>query len=93
MIEINERKFELIKDYRECFDEEMFKNRYSETLDKYDVIVGDVASNLLRLKGFKFKTNHHYESSIKTIPDYLNESINYNAPYFIVKRVRKKRAK
>jgi uncharacterized protein YutD len=87
MFEIDKKKFELVKDYREAFDEEKFKQKYSETLDKYDVIVGDIASEMLRLKGFTTKQNDRL-SHVTTIPDYLNESCNFNAPYFIVKKVK-----
>jgi uncharacterized protein YutD len=87
MIEFQNKKFELIKDYREAFDPEVFKKKYTEALDKYDVIVGDIASEMLRLKGFTTKESSHL-SHISTIPDYLNESCNYNTPYFIVKRVK-----
>lgn len=87
MITIDKKNFELIKEYRECFDEVLFKQKYTDTLDKYDVIVGDMSSNLLRLKGFTIK-NQESHNHIKTIPDYLSESCNYNCPYFIVKRVK-----
>lgn len=87
MIEINNKMFELVKDYREAFDEEQFKKKYTEALDKYDVIVGDIASELLRLKGFTSKKNDRL-AHINMIPDYLNESCNYNTPYFIIKRVK-----
>ncbi|HEY8435855.1 MAG TPA: YutD family protein [Haloplasmataceae bacterium] len=86
MIVIDNRKFKLIKNYRDAFDEEEFKKKYVDMLDKYDVIVGDISSNILRLKGFSTKPSSN--SHVSTIPDYLNESCNYNSPYFIVKRVR-----
>lgn len=86
MIEVEGKTFELIKDYREAFNEEEFKRKYTDTLDKYDVIVGDVAAEMLRLKGFSTKVGH--QSHVSLIPDYLNESCNYNTPYFIVKRVK-----
>jgi len=86
MFEFNNKKFEVIKDYREAFDEEEFKKKYTETFDKYNVIVGDVSSDILRLKGFTTKQSKHL-SHVSTIPDYLNESCNYNTPYYIVKRV------
>ena len=87
MIEFDDKQFELIKDYREAFNEEEFKKKYIEALDKYDVIVGDVSSNILRLKGFT--THPSKNNHVSTIPDYLNESCNYNTPYFIVKRVKR----
>lgn len=88
MIIFDNKVFELVKEYREAFNEQVFKDKYSETLDKYDVIVGDMSSNLLRLKGFTSKKPDS-PFYVNHIPDYLNESCNYNCPYFIVKRVKK----
>lgn len=87
MVAINKKNFELVKVHRDCFDCEDFKKKYTETLDKYDVIVGDYSSNILRLKGFTSKQPDSI-NYINTIPDYLNESCNYNCPYFIVKKVK-----
>jgi len=87
MIIINNKFFELVKEHRDAFNEQIFKEKYTETLDKYDVIVGDISSNIMRLKGFTSKKpdSHSY---VKLIPDYLSESCNYNCPYFIVKRIK-----
>ena len=38
MIKVEQQYFELIEDYRACFDEEIFANRYSDILDKYDYV-------------------------------------------------------
>lgn len=87
MIIIHDKCFELVKEHRDAFNEQVFKDRYTETLDKYDVIVGDISSNILRLKGFTSK-NPDSPSYVNRIPDYLNESCNYNCPYFILKIVK-----
>ncbi len=87
MIVIDNKVFELVKEHRDAFNETIFKDRYTDALDKYDVIVGDMSSNILRLKGFTTK-NPESPAYVKTIPDYLNESCNYNCPYFILKRVK-----
>lgn len=52
MIKIGQQYFEIIEEYRSCFDEELFASRYSDILDKYDFIVGDFGYDQLRLKGF-----------------------------------------
>ena len=49
--------FELIEEYRECFDEEIFSARYSDILDKYDYVVVDYGYDQLRLKGFYKDSN------------------------------------
>lgn len=57
MIKVDQQYFELIEEYRECFDEEIFSARYSDILDKYDYVVGDYGYDQLRLKGFYKDSN------------------------------------
>ncbi|MDU2138201.1 MAG: YutD-like domain-containing protein, partial [Staphylococcus warneri] len=75
MIKVEQQYFELIEDYRACFDEEIFANRYSDILDKYDYVVGDFGYDQLRLKGFYKDTNKKAEISkrFSSIQDYLLE--------------------
>lgn len=82
MIETEHGKFELIKDYKEALEIMTFNERYVSYLDKYLYIVGDYSADMLRLKGF---TKENYE----TIPDYLMESCTPNAPYFVLRRIKK----
>ena len=44
MIKVDQQYFELIEEYRECFDEEIFSARYSDILDKYDYVVGTMVT-------------------------------------------------
>ncbi|MCP6558966.1 YutD family protein, partial [Klebsiella pneumoniae] len=73
MIKVGDKYFEIIEQYRDCFDEEQFANRYSEILDKYDFVVGDFGYEQLRLKGFYKDSNKKVEISKRfaTIQDYL----------------------
>lgn len=82
MIETEHGLFEVIKDYKEALETKTFNERYVAYLDRYVYIVGDYASEMLRLKGF---TKDNYN----TIPDYLMESCTPNAPYFVLKRTPK----
>ncbi len=41
MILIQNAEFELVHDFKNGFNEEAFKARYSDILNKYDYIVGD----------------------------------------------------
>ncbi len=80
--------YELLNDYREVFDVEQFQERYVEEIyNKYEYIVGDISSEMLRLKGFYESTDK--EPNIKQIEQYLNETCNYNTGYFILKRIKK----
>lgn len=89
MIKVNSFYFEIIEDYRECFDETLFADRYADILDKYDYIVGDFGYDQLRLKGFYKDSNKKAELSkrFSTIQDYLLEYCNFGCPYFILRKV------
>jgi len=51
-IEVNNKKYELIKNYKEAFDKEEFLSKCTDYFYDYDYIVGDIAYGKLRLKGF-----------------------------------------
>lgn len=89
MIEINGRKYELIENIKEGFQEEAVNERYSDILKKYDYIVGDWGYNQLRLKGFYHKDHGKasYDSRIDMLDDYLYEYCNFGCAYFILKKV------
>ncbi|MGL4948978.1 MAG: YutD-like domain-containing protein [Anaeroplasmataceae bacterium] len=75
--------YEFIKNINDAFDESVFSSRYlEEYFDHYEFIVGDLSSNVLRLKGF----NSSVESNLH-IPEYILESCSFRCPYFIVKRI------
>ena len=68
-------QFELLNNNKEAFDILKFQERYvKEVYDKYDYIIGDISSDMLRLKGFYSDTKR---TNYKEIPIYLNESCNY----------------
>ncbi len=91
MICIGNYCYEVIEEFRNGFNEEAFKNRYVELLNKYDYIVGDWGYNQLRLKGFFEDSNPKatHDTKISTLSDYLYEYCNFGCPYFVAKRTKK----
>ncbi|CEG28427.1 YutD family protein [Bacillus sp. B-jedd] len=91
MIMVNNVAYEVIEDYRDGFNEEAFKERYSEILARYDYIVGDWGYGQLRLKGFFDDQNQKatFDTKISTITEYLYEFCNFGCAYFVVKKVKK----
>ena len=91
MICVGNYCYEILKEHRDAFNEEAFKNRYVELLNKYDYIVGDWGYQQLRLKGFFEDTNPKstHDTKISTLPDYIFEYCNFGCPYFVLKKVRK----
>ncbi|MCK8489293.1 YutD family protein [Paenibacillus sp. MBLB2552] len=90
LIQIGGRTYELIQNYREAWDPEAFKQRYSEVLDRYDYIIGDWGYEKLRLKGF-LRDNHpkaNRDTAYSGITDYINEYCNFGCAYFVLQKVK-----
>ncbi|WP_243387743.1 YutD family protein [Bacillus kexueae] len=90
MITIQNQQYELVKEFKDGFDEEAFKARYSDILNKYDFIVGDWGYNQLRLRGFFDDQNQKatYDTKISTLEEYLYEYCNYGCAYFVLKKIK-----
>ncbi|MBG9911873.1 hypothetical protein ABD83_10520 [Bacillus xiamenensis] len=91
MIVVQNATFDLVRDIKDGFDEEAFKARYSDILNKYDYIVGDWGYNQLRLKGFFDDQNQKatFDTKISTLDEYIYEYCNFGCAYFVLKRIRK----
>lgn len=87
IIETKFGNFELLRNERDAFALDKFEARYlPEYFDKYAYLVGDIADDILRLKGFSLDSKSpnyfHY------IPEYIIESCAYNCKYYILKRIK-----
>ncbi|MBO8176271.1 YutD family protein [Aeribacillus pallidus] len=91
MITINNLHYELVEEHRNGFNEEAFRNRYSDILAKYDYILGDWGYGQLRLRGFFDDQNQKatYDTKISTLKEYLYEYCNFGCAYFVLKKVDK----
>ena len=88
-LQINERSYKLVVNYREAFDDAKLAARFSEFLEKYNFIVGDIAADQLRLRGFYNKgiTGIPRNQQISALEDYLYEEVNFGAPYFVLENL------
>lgn len=93
MIVLENTKYEVIRDFRDGYQEETLAERYSEVLAKYDYILGDWGYGQLRLKGFFEDRNPKatYETKISTVEDYLYEYCNFGCAHFILKKVKERK--
>lgn|SRR5690554_1746605 len=90
IIETEHGIFELVKNHREAFDLLKFNEKYVDVaFDRYPFLVGDISADILRIKGFN--SDPKSPRGFNAIPDYLNESCNINAAFFILKRVKEKK--
>ena len=90
MIEVNNNKYEIIKNYKDAFNQEEFTNLYTEYFEEYDYVVGDIAYNKLRLKGFYDENNKKVSSinNIANLKDYLKNNCANDCRYFVAKKIK-----
>ncbi|CUA80480.1 MULTISPECIES: YutD family protein [Anoxybacillus] len=91
MICVHNICYELVENVRNGFNEEAFRARYTDILNKYDYIVGDWGYNQLRLRGFFDDHNQKatYDTKISTLSEYLFEYCNFGCAYFVLRKVKK----
>ena len=83
IIEVENKKYEIIKDYKNAFDKEEFISHYTDYFYDYDYLVGDIAYGKLRLKGFydsknkKVKAINNYDNVNKYLDNTVEKNIFY----------------
>jgi uncharacterized protein YutD len=89
-IEVENRKYELITNYKDGFDREEFINKYTDYFYDYDYIVGDIAYGKLRLKGFYDEKNKKVNkiNNFKNLKTYLKNNCANDCKYFVLKQVK-----
>lgn len=89
-ITIENNNYEVITNYRDAFNEEEFISKCTDYFYDYDYIVGDIAYNKLRLKGFYDKTNKKVKkiNNFNNLEEYLKTNCANDCKYFVVKRIK-----
>lgn len=87
-IEVEDKEYEIIKDYKDAFDLEEFTSKYTDYFYDYDYIVGDIAYGKLRLKGFYDDKNKKANNinNYKNLDKYLVDNCAVDCKYFILKK-------
>lgn len=87
---INEIPYELIENYRDCFELELVTSKMTDYFDGYDYILGDFAYGKLRLKGFCDSTNPNCNpiNHIDNKEQYIKTECAYNCRYFCIKKIK-----
>ena len=86
---VSRYRYQVVKTHLVEFDEELFYQKLTEILEKYDVIVGDFSGGQLRLKGFYYNERKNVPLDLKcvTIPEYIAEYCAYGCPYYVVEKI------
>jgi len=86
---LNDKKYELIENYNDGYDQEEVTSKLTDYFDNYDYVIGDWSYGKLRLKGFCKKSN----PLLKKINDYSNKEnyikkdCAYGCRYFVLEKI------
>ena len=88
MIEVNNIKYDIVKNYRDAFDKDEFIEKCTDYFNDYDYIVGDIAYGKLRLKGFYDSKNKKAKdlNNFKNLDSYIKNNCAVDCKYFVLKR-------
>lgn len=89
IFEIEQGQFELIFNFKDAFNKELFADKYIELLNDKQYIVGDIAYEKLRLSGFILTKDNNNPKNINNLEDYILEFCNLGCPFFVVKNLNK----
>jgi uncharacterized protein YutD len=86
---INDRKFELIENYKDGYNQEEIEKKLTDFFDDYDYIIGDWSYGKLRLKGFCKKNNPKFGpiNDFDKKAEYIKKSCAYDCKYFVLERI------
>ncbi len=87
-ISVDDKQYIVTKNYKNGFDLDKFKERYTDYFDNYDYILGDWAYGKLRLKGFCEKNNKQFNdiNDIDNLDNYILTMCANDCAYFVLKR-------
>lgn len=88
-IEVNNTKYELIKNYKDAFELDEFLSKCTDYFYDYDYIVGDIAYGKLRLKGFYDEKSKKVRriNNYKNVGEYLKNNCAVDCKYYILKKI------
>ena len=89
-VTLNDIEYEVVKDYRDGFEEEAVVERATDYFNDYDYIFGDWAYGKLRLKGFYKKDNKEVKdiNNIEKLDDYIKENCAFDCRYFLLEKTK-----
>lgn len=88
VIELNGKKYKLIKEHKDGFDKEVVESLLTEYFNEYDYIFGDWAYSKLRLKGFNKSDSKNVNkiNDISGLDKYIETNCAYDCKYFLLEK-------
>lgn len=90
IVKINDKKYEVVKNVRDALNTQELEEMLTDYFDEFDYIVGDIAYNKLRLKGFNEKTNKNFKpiNDVATVEDYIAKNCAYGCKWFMIREIK-----
>jgi len=88
-IQLENNKYQLVKDYKDGFNLEDISLKYTDYFDDFDYIFGDYSYEKLRLKGFYRKKNSKCSeiNNIEKIDDYIRNYCAFECRHFLLEKI------
>ena len=89
-IELQNNKYELIRNDKDCFNYEDIKEKVTDYFEDYDYILGDFSYDKVRLKGYYDSSNKKATkiNDYKYIDDYIENYCSFGARVFVLKKIK-----
>lgn len=89
-IELQNNKYELIRNDKDCFNYEEIKEKITDYFEDYDYILGDFSYDKVRLKGYYDSTNKKANkiNDYKYINEYIENYCSFGARVFVLKKIK-----
>lgn len=89
-ITIHNKKYQVMNNYKDAINIEELESKLTDYFDDFDYIVGDIAYNKLRLKGFNSKTNKNFKpiNDVDKVNEYILKQCAYGCRWFMISEVK-----
>ncbi|MBR6137934.1 MAG: YutD family protein [Bacilli bacterium] len=89
-VEINGKKYELVRNDGDCFDLDVVSEKMTDYFDDYDYVFGDIAYEKVRLKGYYDSKNKNAKpiNDIKFLDNYIKDYCSYGSKVFLLKKIK-----
>ncbi len=90
IIEINNRKYQVLQNHKDALNISELSEKLTDYFDDFDYIVGDIAYNKLRLKGFNSKTNKNFKdlNDVDKVEEYIENNCAYGCKWFMISEIK-----
>ncbi len=90
IVEIRGQKYEIVNNYKEALNKEELEEKLTDYFDDFDYIVGDIAYNKLRLKGFNSPSNKNFKeiNDVSKVEEYIENCCAYGCKWFMLKKIK-----